>query len=409
MRRKVELQIITEALSKLGPHAPAARVWGRALGASDDTGASGNLWAADIDDLALHICTRLFGRPDDTPESSPLVQAADAKRGRDLGGLLGALMAADQELTSAPWYPVRPGDLVHVHYSRERAGQTPTPAFGETYVISDAGKPGDAVGGLLDMQLLAHTLPDTIDGAEGLTGCFAVEAADDPIYEVWFEAGPHLLTIVRDGQVVHDGAVRRVGGVAAAGLMLQTFAQTVSEAEHYLERGEPTLALARLRSDRPLPLCASPGVMPEHADCARPRGHGGAHSPDADLVDPPHECPALPEQLHAVVTVGAAVEEVHFAGLYEDQAAAADHAAGFVAYDESLNARYVKPAPFMPGEMLLELPEKNEYLIGVQLAVVVPLPVLHGPWDDDESIDSDMDADHGKDLDDEDDHDRGGE
>lgn len=208
MRRRVELQIITEALSKLGPHTPAARLWGRAPGASNDEGASGNVWAADIHDLAVHICTRLYGRSGATPQTSPLAHAAENKRARNLGWEVGGLMAADKELTSALWYPVRPGDLIHVHYRCERAGQMPTPAFGETYVIRSAGEHGDAAGGLLSMQLLAHTLPDTVDGAAGMTGCFAIEGADDPIYELWFEAGPHLLTIVRDGQVVHNGGAR---------------------------------------------------------------------------------------------------------------------------------------------------------------------------------------------------------
>lgn len=203
MRRRVELQIITEALSKLGPHTPAARIWGRAPGAGLDEGASGNVWAADIHDLALHICTRLYGRPDTTPPASPLAQAGAAKRARDLGAEVGVLMGAYDELTSAPWYPVRPGDLVHVAY--EETGRRP--AFGETYIVRDAiDEARRKFGGLLCMELLAHTLPDSVE-ADGMTGCYAV-VADDPLYEAWFEAGPHRLSIVRDGRVVHNGGAR---------------------------------------------------------------------------------------------------------------------------------------------------------------------------------------------------------
>lgn len=67
--------------------------------------------------------------------------------------------------------------------------------------------------------------------------------------------------------------------------------QTVADAVRYLAAGDVWSALARLQADGPLPPCGTPGPMPEHADCARPDGHGGAHSPDADYVDPPHVCP----------------------------------------------------------------------------------------------------------------------
>ncbi|WP_405930348.1 hypothetical protein [Streptomyces sp. NBC_00827] len=201
MRRDVELQIITEALQKMGPHSPATRIWGRAPGATSEQGAAGNVWAGDVHDVAVHIATRLYGHPSaTTAAASPRAQAEDAKRARDLVGEIGALMQGDEALTSAPWYPARRGDVVLVHY--EQAGEFP--AFGETYVVDDAD------GGLLGMRLLAHTLPDTMDPAEveGMAGCFAVESADCPLYEVWFEAGPQRLTIVRDGRVVHAGGAR---------------------------------------------------------------------------------------------------------------------------------------------------------------------------------------------------------
>jgi len=126
---------------------------------------------------------------------SPLAQAEDAKRRRDLGGELEALGRGMRALTEAPWYPARPGDLVHIHYPA--GGEMP--AFGETYIVS-----GEA-GGLMGLELLAHTLPDTVENADALTGDLTVEDDPDPLVEIWMEAGPHALTIVRDGLVVHAG------------------------------------------------------------------------------------------------------------------------------------------------------------------------------------------------------------
>lgn len=213
MRRKVELRVITEAIQALIPGAVPASLTVRVTETlpgtvGHDGDAHKHTWSGTPEGLAERILTAWYGRPGATAQTAFLVQGGAAQRARDLGADVGVLMGVFDQLMSAPWYPVRPGDLVHVHYDRERAGQMPTPAFGETYVISDAGKPGDAVGGLLDMQLLAHTLPDTVDGAEGMTGRFAVEAADDPVYQLWFDVGPHLLTIVRDGQVVHGGGAK---------------------------------------------------------------------------------------------------------------------------------------------------------------------------------------------------------
>lgn len=193
MRRSVELQIITEALSKLGPHTPATRIWGRAPGATAEQGADGNVWAGDVRDIALHIVSRLYGRPSAAAAASPLAQAEDHKRARDIVGETGVLTGAHEELVSAKWHPLRPGDLVHIAY--EQAGEMAP--FGETYTVADAG------GGLMSMKLLAHTARD--EDADGMVGCFATEASDAPLYEAWFEAGPQRLVVVRDGLVVHNG------------------------------------------------------------------------------------------------------------------------------------------------------------------------------------------------------------
>ncbi|MGW4030779.1 hypothetical protein ACWEFL_15910 [Streptomyces sp. NPDC004838] len=207
--RSAELAVITEALQKMGPHTPAARIWGRAPGAAHDQGAEGNVWAGDAHDVALHICTRLYGRPDTAPADSPLAQAEDAQRRRsapryparagDIVGEPTALTAEERALASAPWYPARPGDIVHVAY--EQAGSI-MPAFGETYAIEAPDGLADS-SPLLSVQLLAHSYSGPAD--EAMTGYFTAAASDHPLYELWHEAGPQRLTIVRDGLVVHNG------------------------------------------------------------------------------------------------------------------------------------------------------------------------------------------------------------
>lgn len=195
MRRTEAMKIITRVLKQPVEGVPAADlIYGRALAHIESpTPEVPKPWAMQVDVLALRIAAEL-PLTDDTEQKSPLERAEDAKRRRDLAGEVGVLMSAGADLESAPWYPVRPGDLVHVHYE---AGGLSGP-FGETYIIV-AGE-----GGFLSMQLLAHTLPKAGDTA-GLVGCFAVEDDPDPLMEVWFEAGPHRLTIVRDGRPVHVG------------------------------------------------------------------------------------------------------------------------------------------------------------------------------------------------------------
>ncbi|MEV4858954.1 hypothetical protein [Streptomyces ossamyceticus] len=160
-------------------------------------------WMTTLRQLAAAVHAAVLGS---VVEDSPLTQAEDAHTRRDIGAMVDVLTHADHQLTHAPWYPARPGDLVHVHY--EAGGQAP--AFGETYIVGDAREPGDADPGLLSMVLLAHTLTEETpeDDVKAWTGVYEVEAHDDPIYEPWFEAGPQRLTVVRDGRVVHNGGAR---------------------------------------------------------------------------------------------------------------------------------------------------------------------------------------------------------
>lgn len=198
MRRTEALKIITRVLKQPVDDVPAADlIYGRALAHIEDPSPQAPApWAMEVDVLALRIVAQLPLTADE--QLSPLAQAEDAKRARDLVGEVGILMSAGADLESAPWYPARPGDLVHVHY--EQAGDMAP--FGETYIVA-AGQHG-----FLSMRLLAHTLPEDTEFLDGMVGCFAVEDDPDPLSGLWFEAGPHRLTIVRDGRPVHAGGAR---------------------------------------------------------------------------------------------------------------------------------------------------------------------------------------------------------
>lgn len=354
-RRNAQLSAIIEALQGL---IPGSRITCLSVTVTERLAGGGeHTWTGNAHEVARRIFTGLYGRPDSQTPASPLARAEDAKRRRDLGGEVGALTNGYAALTSASWYPARPGDLVHVHYE----GHRQSPAWGETYVV------GPAEHGMLSLQPIASTLPDTEwSGA----GCYATEDSDDPLADMWMEAGPDRLTIVRDGQVVHHG------NLPVWPRTVMDLARTLTETERYLERGDVGAALARLRSPGPLPPCGAPGMFPDDPDCARPRRHSGGHSPDPDLVEPPHECPALPEQVHAVVTVDSRADQVHFAGVHEDRAAAVDLASGFIGYSEEDNERHVKR--YVHGGALLELPQARQQS-GLQLVAVVPLRVLPDP------------------------------
>ncbi|MGW1039356.1 hypothetical protein [Streptomyces sp. NPDC002547] len=201
-RNDPRMQIITEAIEGLIPGAAPASLSvevRESLQLSAGLTVPGqNSWTGSAVAVAERIFTALYGRPESGEELSPLARAEEAKRHRDLGAEVAVLNGAHAALTKADWYPVRSGDLVHIHY--EQAGDFP--AFGETYLIDDVG------GGLFSMRLLAHASPLMPDELEGSVGFFATEAADDPLYEAWFEAGPHRLTIIRDGRPVHTGSTR---------------------------------------------------------------------------------------------------------------------------------------------------------------------------------------------------------
>lgn len=103
-------------------------------------------------------------------------------------------------LTAAPWYPARPGDILHVHL--EAAGALPD--LGETYIVEPAAA---APPGMLQLRLLAAADSHGTD-LSTYEGPFAGAPDSDPLAVAWMEAGPHRLTVVRHGRVVHQGGVR---------------------------------------------------------------------------------------------------------------------------------------------------------------------------------------------------------
>lgn len=197
-RKDVRLEIISKTINALIPRATPAFITvevvetlpGQLTG--PDTPAR-NTWSGRPDGLAERIFTALFGRPDKPLPVSPKAQADDAKHARDLVGEVGALQTGYNSLHRAAWYPARAGDLVHVAY--ETAGRMP--AYGETYAVV----PDPDSNGELKLTLLHHTCDD-----ETRPGWFAPGVLGDPLIEPWMEAGPHRLTVIRDGTVIHPTA-----------------------------------------------------------------------------------------------------------------------------------------------------------------------------------------------------------
>lgn len=362
MRRDDPRQnIIRETLERLIPGATPAFLTVEVRETSP-TGGRVNTWNGRPDAVAERIATALFGHPTDGPAAvSPLEQADAAKRRRDLPGELGALIDGERALTSAPWYPPRPGDIVHLHYeATDRQA-----ASGETYEVKDAGD------GLVDVTCIAHHHAD--GSGCGMAGAYAQTASDRPVDEMWFEAGPHRLTIVRDGVVVHNGpasAARKPGG------MLVQQALTIGHALQYLERGDTRSALARLRTGMPLPTCKIPPFMPDHKPCARPDRHDGPCSDDPAYTEPPHACPALPERLFTVAAIDAERACVQLDGIYEDFGGAA-MVAEQVAH--STGAQTPQTATCEDGHTRLCIPAD-----GVPAVAVVPLPLRPDPRTEDE-------------------------
>ena len=116
-------------------HADAVRI---------PAGADPCIWSAPVHDLVERIHRALLTSWSSQELSSPVAQADAAKRDRDLGGELGALMGGAASLQRQPWYPARVGDLVHIAYE---AISDDLPASGATYQVrQDPDEPAGFLG-----------------------------------------------------------------------------------------------------------------------------------------------------------------------------------------------------------------------------------------------------------------------
>ncbi|MGI5247563.1 hypothetical protein [Dactylosporangium sp. CA-139066] len=123
-------------------------------------------------------------------DQSPLAKAEEAKRRRDIGGEIGALMAGADALARQPWAPLRPGDVVLL-YSPAANG---APALGQTYLgVDETDVDGHAM-----MREVSRTVEEFAE--DGLAS----------FCELWFEAGPGALTVIRAGAVVYGTPARDV-------------------------------------------------------------------------------------------------------------------------------------------------------------------------------------------------------
>lgn len=173
------------------------------IGTAVDVSYDGNLRAnRSGDGHRAHAHIRLAGPAApvaiDTP--SPREAAEQAKARRDLGGEIDALSAADRELRTQPWFPIRPGDVVCWSVDMPDGDR-----HGETLIAVDAPDWSTEAGAPL--RKVSQTPYETIgaatdDSAEQVEEDQANEQYED-FYDIWFEAGPAKIAVLRHGQLVH--------------------------------------------------------------------------------------------------------------------------------------------------------------------------------------------------------------
>jgi hypothetical protein len=118
---------------------------------------------------------------------SPLAAAEDAKRRRDIGGEIGALIAGADDLARQPWAPLRPGDVVLCYL--------PGIPYGQTFLAVPDETDIDGHAMMREVSRTGTTEDASLSG----------------FYELWFEAGPHTLTVIRAGAVVFGTPARATG------------------------------------------------------------------------------------------------------------------------------------------------------------------------------------------------------
>jgi hypothetical protein len=124
---------------------------------------------------------------------SPLARAEAAKGLRDLPDELSALVAGERDPRAQPWYPLQPGDVA--------LSWLPGIGHGDTYL---ATRQPDAVG--LDGAPMLRQVSTTTPTARPLDvehlGDSDGDGGGASLFELWFEAGPATLAIIRAGRVV---------------------------------------------------------------------------------------------------------------------------------------------------------------------------------------------------------------
>jgi hypothetical protein len=163
------------------------------LGAAVDVSYDGNLRANRYGDgHRAHANIRLTepaadGRP------SPRQAAEQAKDHRDLAAELAILTAADSDLRSQPWFPIQVGDVVCWSID------LPDGRHGETLVAVDEPNWSTEAGAPLRKVSATRLEQDS-------------RWEYEDFYDIWFEAGPSKIAIIRHGQLVHGTVPAMNGG-----------------------------------------------------------------------------------------------------------------------------------------------------------------------------------------------------
>ncbi len=121
-------------------------------------------------------------------DQSPNETAIKAMHHSHLGTAMTVLQAAEDNLEAQPWYPLQAGDVV-LSASAEDVG------IGLTYLAEADERSASGVS----LRLVSVTGADASDIAD--------EDEHFPFTDLWFDAQPGTLTVIRAGHVVHGAAL----------------------------------------------------------------------------------------------------------------------------------------------------------------------------------------------------------
>lgn len=167
------------------------------LRATVDVSYDGNLRANRYGDghrAHAHIRLTEPATPRPDGQQSPRRAAEDAKVRRDLGAEIAVLTDADSDLRARPWFPIQVGDVVCWSVD------LPDGRYGETLIAVD--EPNWSTEAGAPLRKVSATRLDQDSRWEY-----------EDFYDIWFEAGPSKIAIIRHGHLVH-GTVHAVNGGA---------------------------------------------------------------------------------------------------------------------------------------------------------------------------------------------------